>query len=359
MLAKPKTLLARYQYDALDRLTVHGQPDRLASQRFYCESRLATEIQGNVRHSITQHGDQLLAQQKQDSGRLESTLLATDLQRSVLITLSAINPRASAYSPYGHRPGKDGLYSLSGFNGQRSDPVTGDYLLGNGYRAFNPELMRFNSPDSLSPFGKGGLNAYAYCLGDPINREDSTGHAPGFLLGRAKSIIKNGISQKHQKKVIRISETIFTSQDNTKRGSRLTFHAHGGLDSIADGKRLIGPEQLIDLAKQSRIKVEKFDSVRLLVCDSASKSVSGGPSIGEQLSVLLGRPVKAYVGKVEADNISLEFNTLKVGEKAGGRYAVWINKGADEFNTEKRSFNYHPVTFDPSDTYRISANIRR
>jgi hypothetical protein len=37
--------------------------------------------------------------------------------------------------------------------------------------------MRFNSPDSLSPFGKGGLNAYTYCVGDPINSSDPTGHS--------------------------------------------------------------------------------------------------------------------------------------------------------------------------------------
>ncbi|RMU75656.1 hypothetical protein ALP24_200133 [Pseudomonas syringae pv. aptata] len=36
--------------------------------------------------------------------------------------------------------------------------------------------MRFNSPDSMSPFGKGGMNAYAYCAGDPVNRSDPTGH---------------------------------------------------------------------------------------------------------------------------------------------------------------------------------------
>jgi hypothetical protein len=41
--------------------------------------------------------------------------------------------------------------------------------------------MRFNSPDSLSPFGEGGMNAYAYCSGDPVNREDRTGHVWGFL----------------------------------------------------------------------------------------------------------------------------------------------------------------------------------
>jgi hypothetical protein len=52
--------------------------------------------------------------------------------------------------------------------------------------------MRFNSPDSLSPFGEGGMNAYAYCSGDPVNREDRTGHIPHFLkpLLRSLNLIK-------------------------------------------------------------------------------------------------------------------------------------------------------------------------
>ena len=67
--------------------------------------------------------------------------------------------------------------------------MTGHFLLGNGYRAFNPVLMRFNSPDSLSPFGKGGLNAYAYCVGDPVNYSDPAGHIAGWPL-IAKSLSK-------------------------------------------------------------------------------------------------------------------------------------------------------------------------
>jgi len=42
--------------------------------------------------------------------------------------------------------------------------------------------MRFNSPDSLSPFGDGGLNGYAYCVGDPVNRSDPTGHFSVFRI---------------------------------------------------------------------------------------------------------------------------------------------------------------------------------
>ena len=182
MQSQPTTLLCRYGYDPLDRLIATAQPSATERQRFYCKSRLATEIEGALRYSIVQHGDQLLAEQQSEGDAPVAMLLATDQQRSVLQTLKADDQQhAIAYSPYGHRLIESGLLSLMGFNGERPDPVTGHYLLGNGYRAFNPVLMRFNGPDSLSPFGKGGLNPYAYCLGNPVNSNDQTGHIPRFL----------------------------------------------------------------------------------------------------------------------------------------------------------------------------------
>ncbi|WP_421570578.1 RHS repeat-associated core domain-containing protein [Stenotrophomonas sp. PD6] len=63
-----------------------------------------------------------------------------------------------------------------GYNGQLHEPAGWWQILGNGYRVYNPALMRFHSPDSLSPFDKGGINAYAYCTCDPINRMDPNGH---------------------------------------------------------------------------------------------------------------------------------------------------------------------------------------
>ncbi|VVM83042.1 hypothetical protein PS662_02426 [Pseudomonas fluorescens] len=109
-------------------------------------------------------------------------LVATDQQRSVLSVLD-LNPlHHFAYTPYGHRPKVNGLLSSLGFNGELPDPLTGHYHLGKGYRQFNPVLMRFNSPDSWSPFGKGGVNSYAYCKGDPRNLTDSTGHAPRYIM---------------------------------------------------------------------------------------------------------------------------------------------------------------------------------
>lgn len=111
----------------------------------------------------------------------ETRLLASDQQRSVLCIIDASSRRFLSYSPYGYRPLCNGLLSLLGFNGEPPDQWTGHYHLGSGYRAFNPVLMRFNIPDSWSPFGYGGLNSYAYCAGDPVNRDDPTGHIPNLL----------------------------------------------------------------------------------------------------------------------------------------------------------------------------------
>jgi RHS repeat-associated protein len=162
--------LVQYQYDALDRLVSLKPAGQLRHDRFYQRDRLSTEIQGQLLCQFFQGGDVLLAESYLEKTQRIS-LLITDRQGSVLRALDEI----SSYTPYGHHPTASGLTSRKGFNGERSDPITGHYLLGNGHRAFNPVLMRFNSPDSLSPFEKGGLNCYAYCAGDPVNHKDPTG----------------------------------------------------------------------------------------------------------------------------------------------------------------------------------------
>lgn len=164
-----------YQYDPLDRLiSAHS------IQRFYNSTRIATEIQGDRKTCFFEHKVMPLAELQPGDG---ITLLATDLQKTVLHSISHALLYQQIYSPYGHRhPTQNGLASLLGFNGERSDSVTGHYLLGQGHRGYNPVLMRFNGPDSLSPFGKGGLNAYAYCENDPINNDDPSGKVKRFFI---------------------------------------------------------------------------------------------------------------------------------------------------------------------------------
>jgi hypothetical protein len=118
-------VLCLYRYDPLDRLTACTPSKEASTQRFYLKDRLATEVQGAVQRSIMQVDDQLLAQQNRGSSVTETTLLATDQQRSVLNGLDATGPHSLAYTPYGHRLLGGGLLSLLGFNGERLDPVTG------------------------------------------------------------------------------------------------------------------------------------------------------------------------------------------------------------------------------------------
>ncbi|WP_117149693.1 RHS repeat-associated core domain-containing protein [Pseudomonas coronafaciens] len=172
MTISDRSVLCAYRYDPLDRLAAGSRAVQGDTRFFYQKNRLAAQIQGQIQHTLLRTDEYLLAQRRMENNLSDCALLATDQQLSVI----AAQGVAFAYTPYGQRHPSAGPMNLPGFTGQRVDPVTGHYLLGNGYRAFNPVLMRFNSPDSLSPFGEGGLNAYAYCGGDPVNRVDSSGH---------------------------------------------------------------------------------------------------------------------------------------------------------------------------------------
>lgn len=120
-------------------------------------------------------------------------LLAADLQQSILAELDRSGPNRLAYTAYGSQSSQRTAGTQLGFNGQCRERPTGWYHLGNGYRVYNPVLMRFHSPDQLSPFGKGGLNAYVYCSGSPVNRVDPTGESWLSLLGNAVSSVLNTI----------------------------------------------------------------------------------------------------------------------------------------------------------------------
>lgn len=78
------------------------------------------------------------------------------------------------YAAYGGRNGA-GANAHIGYMGEVQEAGTGDYLLGE--RLYDSALRRFHKADPLSPFDEGGINRYAYCAGDPINRIDPQGSA--------------------------------------------------------------------------------------------------------------------------------------------------------------------------------------
>jgi RHS repeat-associated protein len=82
------------------------------------------------------------------------------------------------YTVYGHAALLASDFHAVAFKGQKPEAAFLGYWLGNGYRVYQTRLMRFLSPDSWSPFDAGGINSYAYCLNDPVNRDDPSGHGP-------------------------------------------------------------------------------------------------------------------------------------------------------------------------------------
>ncbi|WP_160105484.1 RHS repeat-associated core domain-containing protein [Pseudomonas izuensis] len=135
---------------------------------------------------------------QQNPTRQRTVLLATDLKNSVLAEIDAGNPNRIAYSPYGQQSAQVEVMTWLGFNGELNEVNPEWYLLGNGYRAYNPRLMRFHSPDSFSPFDKGGENAYAYCGGEPVMNSDPSGHYFGFFswgLGKLSGGLRAVVSK--------------------------------------------------------------------------------------------------------------------------------------------------------------------
>lgn len=149
--------------------------------------RLRRAVRDGVQTLYLHHGEQPLGVQQSGSGAHSPLLLHTSASHSVIAESQAGSTRAIRYTAYGEDHSDDPTLAALGYNGEALDPDSGWYLLGNGYRVYNPVLMRFHSPDSLSPFGEGGLNYYGYCQGNPVTFRDPTGHYSTGYSGTSQS----------------------------------------------------------------------------------------------------------------------------------------------------------------------------
>ncbi|NBA93866.1 RHS repeat-associated core domain-containing protein [Pseudomonas sp. R5(2019)] len=256
-------------------------------------------------------------------------LLQTDRSGTVL-GARHVGALKFAYPPYGHRLA-DEASSLIGFNGQLEERQITGYMLGNGYRAFNVVLMRFNSPDGWSPFGKGGINPYCYCSGDPINFTDST----GFM---AKSIKIGGMFN-----IRRIGEggTSFTDES----GRRLYINSHGNVDRKGrgyldiDGKKQY-PKDVMRLLSKAGVQVDKYDLVDVLACHSAA----GKKPFIEGFANVSSKIVKGYENEIalspSADEFSKFYDFTKGRFKNGSEFSnypneVYIDRSRDDYRGVK------------------------
>ena len=140
--------------------------------RYHTSGQLSCEVGESTQTRWVRAGNVPVAESRLASAVREVMLLGTDAQGSVT-TEAKDQIQTPVYGAYGQST--TGASRL-GYAGALREQDTGWYFLGD-YRIYNPVLMRFHSRDSLSPFGEGGLNGYAYCAGDPVNRVDPSGHS--------------------------------------------------------------------------------------------------------------------------------------------------------------------------------------
>ncbi|MBD8096036.1 RHS repeat-associated core domain-containing protein [Pseudomonas fluorescens] len=176
-----------YQYDADARQVLARRAEERPVMLAYSGERLETLVEGDrkVRYHVAE--DQVVAR---SGGVYGPQLHVTDASGSVrgVSAPGQVHVRRH-YTPYGdaHINLNDGKartmadLQLLAFNGQRLDAAVNLYFLGNGQRAYDPDLMIFLQADPLSPFDEGGINGYAYCAGNPVNMMDPSGLLPNWL----------------------------------------------------------------------------------------------------------------------------------------------------------------------------------
>ncbi|MBD1555208.1 RHS repeat-associated core domain-containing protein [Pseudomonas typographi] len=155
----------------------------------------------------------------------KASLLASNISGTII---QLAHHEQRNYMPFGYFNNRG---THLGLNGDWFEHEFEGYLLGIGHRAFIPNLMRFTTADSQSPFRSGGINSYVYCLADPINLADHEGRSAislfkgiGNIFGRKSSStlqLQNNILNRqitHLTDVMAEAAVPF-SQDFARRGA--------------------------------------------------------------------------------------------------------------------------------------------
>jgi len=154
--------------------------------------------------------------------------------------------------------------------------------------------MRFASPDKVSPFGAGGVNAYAYVHNDPINLSDPDGHAaqPGnVFFGKQLEFTK------HLKKLQSFDEGygVYQSRGHLFRKPGLIIHSHGGTNKLHIDSQPLSPHEFSQWLKNKKIKIKDYRKITFATCLTGF-SISGERSFAQEFANLNSIRADAYAG---------------------------------------------------------------
>ncbi|MGE8060081.1 RHS repeat-associated core domain-containing protein [Pseudomonas sp. NPDC089547] len=257
---------------------------------FYQSDRPASIVSQSPTIRIINDDHQALAIQRDRDSSAE--LIASDSTHSSVAMSDRHVMQALSHSAFGYYHSTSKL--LIAFNGERRDTVTGMYGLGAGYRWYSTEMMRFLSPDSSSPFGEGGISAYAYVRNDPVNLIDPLGRAaqlPSVFFGKKFNYIK---SMKRLKSFDQ-EYGIYRSGGGLFKKPSLVIHSHGGTDALQVGAKQLTAKGFTDWLGNNGIKTSDYQKATFVTCLTGLSS-SGRPTFAQQFADLNRMKVDAYAG---------------------------------------------------------------
>ncbi|WP_455886632.1 RHS repeat-associated core domain-containing protein [Pseudomonas rustica] len=247
--------------------------------------------------SVLQHQRNALAVKTADLDREGLALVAIDSQRTAACYSGPSHTQPLKFTAYGYTSPQNELPVA--FKGERCDAVTASYLLGNGHRAYNPALMRFNSADRFSPFDYGGINSYAFVSGNPVNFEDPSGRGIGKFITHKFEATSN-FSTFGKAPAKPFSDVIvFYGQTKNSTENNMTWiwghgngHQLGGLSAHKLAKRLY------------QHNIELLDGPILLAnCYGGASASTNGPgfpevSFAQQFANIMQKPVIAFTERL-------------------------------------------------------------
>ena len=298
---------------------------------FYRNADCVSALGTSQRLTIFRDGARVLAFQARESERSKTHVTACDAHHS-LVSNSAAVPGTMAFDAYGYSSSGESLPVA--FKGERFDAISGCYWLGMGYRAYLPILRRFDSPDDASPFARGGINAYAFVSGDPVNFGDPTGR-----WRRPHIIPRQMTDGPLQAFGASLPDYPGAKQINVSKNSdgMTVIVGHGNKEAGTIGGYT--PQALLAEMKKNHIELSK-GPIHLISCSAGSKGSSYASPlepVGQRLANLMNTPVTTYKKTVSVHIYRDEHNQPFRLVNAPTPYS-----------------NAEPITFYPSMGARIS-----
>ncbi|WP_050580716.1 RHS repeat-associated core domain-containing protein [Pseudomonas sp. LAIL14HWK12:I7] len=205
-----------------------------------------------------------------------------------------------AFTPYGWSK----AHPLTvGFKGEHLEPVAHRFVLGGGHRMYDPALMRFNSPDQESPFKKGGLNAYAFVMDDPINGSDPTGRFVEFFRSFFNRLTT---SKTYQGEFVAAFDGIVAFTGAERRDGNLStlyLVAHGTEGLISgDNKNMYNAQRVYDYLSIQKGVNMRHRQTHIFACDTSLTNPTTGTSFISDLSSLTGAQSSGYDATVSVSH---------------------------------------------------------